>query len=236
MPGCSGRQAWGGFSSGMKIEKILREKKQSRIYLRDMLFQGNELAVTHGGRSAQKVSFWITYSSHTNRVWKWPLKELHMVMSEANALGVSSIKYSQKWGGKRSRQAHEVPDAQQIDSDEHQMPLRDASEVQMKPCLAKTHCTKLQMDDRTSAEGCRYLLPGFTAQRQLSSAGSNHRARQSYVGLCCQGGWGGTGQLPSTALLLKDTDYNTRELWKQSIKLDRTSKGSWAKAQKTTDH
>lgn len=128
-----------------------------------MLFQGNELAITQGGRSAQKVSFWIADSSHTDGVWKWPLKELHMVMNEANALGMPSIKYSQPWGGKRSRQAREVPDVQQIVSDDHHTPLRDTSEVQMNPCPAKPRCTELQMDERTSAEGCRYLLPGSAA-------------------------------------------------------------------------
>lgn len=40
---------------------------------------------------------------------------------------------------------------------EHKMPLRETSEVQMKPCPAKTRHTKLQMDDRNISR--RMQLP-----------------------------------------------------------------------------
>lgn len=133
-----------------------------------MLFQGSELAITQGGRSAHKVYFWITYSSHADRVWKRPLKLLYMVMNEANALGMSSIKYSHKWGWKCSRQQALEKAARKryqtfrkLTQMEHKMPLRDTTEVQMKPCPAKTHYTKLQMDDRNISRGCSYLLPNF---------------------------------------------------------------------------
>lgn len=54
-----------------------------------MLFQGNELAVTQGGRSAPKVHFWSTFFTRWRGV-KMTSAKLHMVMNEARALGMSA--------------------------------------------------------------------------------------------------------------------------------------------------
>lgn len=149
-----------------------------------MLFQGNELAVTQGGRSAHKVYFWITYSSHADRVWKWPLEELHMVMNEADALGMSSIKYSHKWGWKCSRQQALEEAAKKRSQTfrrstqmEHKMPLRDTSAdetLSSKDTLYKAADGRQEHQQKDAVTYCQVL------QNMLSKAvflSSKHKSQ-----------------------------------------------------------
>lgn len=168
----------------MKRKNILGKKH--RTHLRDMLFQGNELAVTQGGRSAPKVQFWITFFT---RWWGVKMTSARAAHGDewGQCLGDVCIKHSHKWGSKCSRQQaleeaakKRYQTLRKLTQMEHKMPLRETSEVRMKPCPAETGYTKLQMDDRNisrrmqlpSAKFCKTCFP-----RHFSSAVStNFRA------------------------------------------------------------
>lgn len=99
-------------------------------------------------------------------------------------LGDGCSKHSHHRAGKCSRQKalegaakKRYQTLRKLTQMEHKMPLRETSEVQMKPCPAKTCYTKLQMDDRNmsrrmqlpSAKSCRTCFP-----RHFSSAVSTN--------------------------------------------------------------
>lgn len=148
-----------------------------------MWFQGNELAVTQGGRSARKVHFWITSFTRWRGVKMTSARAPHGD-EWGQCLGDVCIKHSHKWGWKCSRQQALEEAAKKryqmlrkLTQTEHKMPLRETTEVQMKPCPAKTCYTKLQMDDRNisrrmqlpSAKFCKTCFP-----RHFSSAVSTN--------------------------------------------------------------
>lgn len=162
---------------GMKREKILKKKPEHTsgiCYFKE---------ITQDGRSAGKVHFWITSFTRWQGVkmtsaraprgdeWGQCLGDgLHQAFTQVR---MKMLKAASTWGSSQKR----YQTLRRLTQMEHKMPLRETTEVQMKPCPAKTHYTKLQMDDRNisrriqlpSAKSCKTCFP-----RQFSSAVSTN--------------------------------------------------------------
>lgn len=136
---------------------------------------------------------------------------------------IKMLKAASTWGSSQKRYQM----LRKLTQMEHKTPLRETSEVQMKPCPAETGYTKLQMDDRNTsrrmqlprAKFCKRCFP-----RHFSSAVSTN----------CPGKWG-ENSFP-VKVCCSRIQPPIEGSWDNRILLDRTSKGIWDKAKKTTDH
>lgn len=173
-------------------------------------------------------------------------KVLRVLMNKANALGMSSIKYSHKWGWKCARQRALEETAKKryqmfrkLTQMEHKMPLRDTTEVQMKPCPKALHraADGRQEHGQKGAVTCCLILQNMLSKAVCLSSKHQPQSLTLLPGTVLpRQGRGEQDSFPVKVCCWRIQTTVKGSCDNRILKLDRSSKGTRDKAKKTTDH